>query len=176
MKILLDKSIRIKGVTLTELMISVAIMGLLVSIVGTFMVKGVSFFRLSRARGEIQRDARVSVDLINRNLRQGQALTVNLTRYNSDQPPLSMIEFTHINGTSFRFYQLGDKFYMATMPSGEVTWREKKMADNLRNLAFTYPQSDDSNIVSTSLCFEKATYRGETKALQLSVEKIRIMN
>ncbi|HBU68781.1 MAG TPA: hypothetical protein DEE98_00175 [Elusimicrobia bacterium] len=165
-----------RGVTLVELLISVAILGILSSVIGTFMINGLKFSRLATAKGEIQRDARVCIDLMNRTLRQGQADTVTITRYNSSHPPCSMVEFTHINGKAYRFYQINDKFFMARKDEGSSVWHENKVADNLRNLIFTYPRLDDNSILSVSLCFEKATYEGAAKTLQLSVEKVRIMN
>ena len=52
----------------------------------------------------------------------------------------------------------------------------KKVADDLRYIAFTYPKSDDGYIISISVTFERATYEGATKALQMAVEKVRVMN
>ena len=69
------------GVTLTELMVSLAIVGLLVSIVGTFLMGGIRFYRLTTAKGEIQRDVRNAIDVINRNIRQAEAQSVVISRY-----------------------------------------------------------------------------------------------
>jgi prepilin-type N-terminal cleavage/methylation domain-containing protein len=164
------------GFTLTELMVSIAILGLLSVVIGSFLVNGIRFYRLTTAKGEIQRDVRNSIDLINRTLRQAQGDTVSISRYNSSQPFFSKIEFTHINGDSYRFYQLGSKFYIGKKAAGAASWTDNKMAENLRVLLFAYPRLDDDTIISVSLCFEKATYQGASKVLQLSVEKIRIMN
>lgn len=167
---------RNKGITLTELMITIAILGMLSSIVGVFLVGGLKFVRLSRAKGEIQRDARVCIDLINRNLRQAISTSVTISRYDSNQPPCSMIEFAHINNRNYRFFQKNNNFYISVKEPSAVSWSENKIASNLRNLSYTYPRIDDNSIISVSLCFEKATYEGATKTLQLSVEKVRIMN
>lgn len=165
-----------KGVTLTELLISVAIIGLLSAVVGIFLINIFKFYRLNTAKGEIQRDARACIDLINRNLRQAISSSVTITRYNSNHPPCSMIQFTHIKGDAFRYYQLNNQFYISVCEQGTNTWRTNKISDNIRSVFFTYPDISDPTIVSVSLCFEKSTYQGATKALQLSVEKVRIMN
>ncbi|MHB9155153.1 MAG: PulJ/GspJ family protein [Endomicrobiales bacterium] len=165
-----------RGVTLTELLISIAVLGLLVSLAGTFLIGGIKFSRLSTAKGEIQRDVRSSIDIINRTLRQAQASTVTVTRFNGSQPPCSMIQFTHINGSDYRIYQLNNRFWMGVRPPAGASWNDHMTADNLRVLLFAYPRTDDDSIVSVSVCFEKATYQGASKTLQLSVEKIRIMN
>ena len=69
------------------------------------------------------------------------------------------------------YYQQGNQLFQAR---GGVTG--KMIANNLRYIAFTYPRTDDDTILSISFTFEKATYEGGTKALQMAVEKVRIMN
>lgn len=163
-----------KGITLTELLISVAILGILISIAGTFLLGGIRFFRLSTAKGEIQRDARTCIDLINRNLRQAKASTVTINRFNNAMPPCSAILFADANSIYHYFYQNNDQFWVAKSTGG--AWSFNKVADNLRSLSFAFPHTDDGTLVSVSICFEKATYEDAAKSLQLSVEKVRIMN
>jgi prepilin-type N-terminal cleavage/methylation domain-containing protein len=164
------------GFTLTELMVTTIVIGLLTIVVSSFLIGGLKFYRLSTAKGEIQRNARNTIDIINRNLRQAQGDTITISRYDTSQPFFSKIEFTDINGNKNRFYQLRDKLFVGKKPSGAASWTDNQFADSLRVLTFAYPRTDDDTIVSVSLCFEKATYQGATKALQLSVEKVRIMN
>ncbi len=165
-----------RGFTLIELMIVIAIVGVVSVITTNYMVNITRFFRISQARIEIQRDARRCIDLINRNARQSSASTVIVSRFNSSQPPWSMIEFTDIKGTQWKFYQNGTNFYMSVKKTTDLSFNTQKIAENLRALIFAYPRLDDDTIISISICFEKATYEGHAKALQMSVEKIRIMN
>jgi prepilin-type N-terminal cleavage/methylation domain-containing protein len=163
--------------TLVELIVSLAIISILSAMASGFLIGGIKFFRLTAAKGEIQRDVRQSVDLINRTLRQGQADTVSISRIDSTQPPCSLIQFTSINGSEYHFYQQNNQLFSGSRPApGTGTWQDHLTAGNLRLLSFMYPRTDDESIVSVSLCFEKATYQGSSKTLQLSVEKIRIMN
>ncbi|MBI4397452.1 MAG: prepilin-type N-terminal cleavage/methylation domain-containing protein, partial [Elusimicrobia bacterium] len=60
------------GFTLAELMVVVAIMGIVFGIAPKVLMSTYRFFRLSMARSEIQRDARASLDLMNRRLRQAE--------------------------------------------------------------------------------------------------------
>ena len=159
-----------RGYTLVEIMIGVAILGILGAVVTNLFIGGVRFWRLSIAKSEIQRDARTYLDAIGRTLRQAQASTVTIDRLNSSQPAYSRISFTTIQGKSMAYYQNGIR--LCQLINGSTYY----LADNLRNIYFTFPRTDDADIVSISLCFEKATYTGGTKALHLSVEKIRIMN
>lgn len=163
-----------KGFSLTELMITIAIVGVVMAVGPPLLLNMVRFFRLQIARAEVQRDARTSLDLINRHLRQAAASTV-IVKNRANQPPYSWITFEITKGDgallgSYGVYQEGNYLYFNNRGS-TIT-----LSENLRYLAFTYPKSDNDAIVSISLTFEKATYGGYTKALQLSIEKVRVMN
>lgn len=164
----------IKGFTLTELMITIAIVGVVMAVGPNLLLNMVKFFRLQIARAEVQRDARAALDLINRNLRQATSTTVAV-KNRPNQPPYSWLTFEISKGTGaalgwYGFYQEGSKLQFNNRGSTTT------ISENLRYLAFTYPRSDNAGIVSISMTFEKATYAGYTKALQLSIEKVRIMN
>jgi len=157
-----------RGYTLTEAMLVVAIVGIVFALGPAILIQMTRFFRQTRARIEIQRDARNVLDLINRNLRQAKASTVVVDAAGG-QPPYSRASFTRAQGNALTFYQQGTTLYM-------VSGGTKAISGNLRYLAFTYPRSDDDNIVSVSIAMETGTFESKTKALQLSVEKVRIMN
>lgn len=158
-----------KGVTLVELMITVALVTILASVGGVMFTKINEFFFMSRARTEVQRDARLILGLLNRNLRQGDANSILLTKH-PGQPPYSKISFTKQQGTQMSFYQSDNRLIMT---SGTTN---KTLSENLRYIAFSFPMSDDMGIVSISLTMEKSTYRGQSKAMHLAVEKVRVMN
>jgi len=154
-------------------MITVAIVGIIFTIAPQFFIYATRFFNMNRARIEIQRDARTTLNLINRNLRQAQASTIEIDNA-SGQPPFSRITFTRLtpDGTSeVSFYQQNKEIYQV-VDSG----RPHKLAENLRYLAFTFPKSDDLTLISIATTFERATYEGGTKALHVAVEKVRVMN
>ena len=63
-----------KGYTLAELMLVVAILGILFASGPTLLVQVQNFYLMTNARNEIQRDARASLDTVNRFLRQGKVI------------------------------------------------------------------------------------------------------
>lgn len=156
------------GYSLIEVMVSVAIVGLISSVGPQLLVQVTRFFRQNQARVDIQRDARAVFDLMGRNLRQAQASTITVDQL-SGQPPYSRVSFTKQNGDAIVYYQQGDKLYM-------VDGGTKSICGNLRYVAFTHPRTDDDNLIAVTITLEKATYNLQTKALQLSVEKIRVYN
>lgn len=158
-----------KGYTLTEVMMTVAIVGIVGGMAGPMMMQMTNFWRQTTARNAIQRDVRGSLDIINRFARQAQSDTVVIDA-DSGQPPCSRVTFTSIQGSTVSFYQSGNKLYMSL--AGKVTL----LTDNLAYIAFTYPRTDDITLLSVAITAQSATYRGGKKALQLSIQKVRIMN
>ncbi|OGR53363.1 MAG: hypothetical protein A3I11_05945 [Elusimicrobia bacterium RIFCSPLOWO2_02_FULL_39_32] len=168
------KILESKGFTVPELMITVAIVGIMIVVGATILLNLVRYWRVQVARANVQQNSRSALDLVNRTLRQASASTV-LVSQRTNQPPYSWITFSIDKGTGpalgdYGFYQEGKN--LRYMKDGSTT----TIAENLRYLAFSYPRTDDSGIISVSLTFEEATYSGYTKALQLSIEKVRVMN
>lgn len=162
-----------RGFTLVETIIVVALIGLLAMVAPRMFLSATRYIRMTRAQFEIQRDSKDAMLLINRALRQAKASSVVVSN-EASQPPFSKITFDKFITTStvrtMGFYQQGTTLYEVSQGS------TRPVSSNLRYLAFSYPRTDNSYIVSISLTMEKATYQGRSKALQLAVEKVRIMN
>lgn len=165
------------GITLAELLVSVVIMGFMMLGVSTFFSRGIDFFRVTEAKVSVQRDARHCLETMNRYLRQAKATSVVLKRYNTSQPPYSMVEFKTIKGDTIKYYQNITSLYQEVTNVNGYTHRNL-LSDNLQSLAFAYPQTTDSTLLHISICLVKIPhpYIKGAKALQLSVEKVRIMN
>ena len=158
-----------KGFTLTELMLTVAILGIVGGMAAPLMMQMTNFWRLTTARNTIQRDVRGTLDIINRFARQAQSATLVIDAA-SGQPPCSRVTFTSIQGNAVSLYQSGKNLYMSL--DGRVT----RLTENLAYISFTYPRSDDVTLLSVSITIQAPTYLGGRKALQLSIQKVRIMN
>ncbi|TBR20619.1 type II secretion system protein [bacterium] len=158
-----------RGYTLVELMMVVAIVGTISMIGPRLMVQMQNFYLLTSARGEIQRDARASIEVVNRFLRQAQYRTIIIDSV-SGQGPYSRIRFKHIDGRNFQYRQEGTKLIQA------VDGVETVLTRNLVYIAFTFPRSDYPRLVSVSMTMGKKTYLEQIKELELTVQKIRVMN
>jgi len=158
-----------KGYTLVELMIVVAILGVIATLGPNIFINITRFERLNSAQRETQRGARESLAQINRNIRQANSSTIVVSN-EPDQPPYSSVSFSLADGRSLKYYQSGKTLYVASQGSTTT------LCGNLRHIAFSFPRSDDLKIMSISVTFEKDTYEGGSKALQMAIEKVRIMN
>lgn len=158
-----------KGYTLVEVMMTVAILGIVGGMGAPMMMQMTNFWRQTTARNAIQRDVRTSLDLINRFARQGKSSTLVIDAA-AGQPPCSRVAFTSVQGEPVSFYQTGNKLYMSL--SGRVTL----LTTNLAYIAFTFPRTDDVTLLSVAITAQASTYMGGKKALQLSIQKVRVMN
>ncbi|MBI5573097.1 MAG: hypothetical protein HY919_00910 [Elusimicrobia bacterium] len=158
----------ISGFTIVELMINVVTISIIAGALSALFFKWIQLWYLSSAKAEIQRDARTCVSAVDKHLRQATASSVVIDRYDSNQPPYSRLFFTKA-GQQFIYYQKGQEFY-------EVINSTKTIAKCVRCVQFIYPETADDSIIAMSIAFEKKTYSSQTKALQLSVAKVRIMN
>ncbi|MBN1384648.1 MAG: prepilin-type N-terminal cleavage/methylation domain-containing protein [Elusimicrobia bacterium] len=158
-----------KGFTLTELLMVVAIIGIIVGLGPHLLLSINRVFFLNRANIEVQRDTRNTMSLINRTLRQASANSIVIDQI-AGQPPYSRITFQKIQGNTLRFYQDNNKLVMSN------NGIDRTLATNLRYLAFAFAQSDNLSIVSVSITMERGTYEGLTKALNMEIEKVRVMN
>jgi len=157
------------GYSLTEVLMVVAIVGALASIGPRLMINLQNFYILTTARNEIQRDARTVLDIVNRFMRQAKYRTIVIDSP-SGQGPYSRIRFTHVDDRQFSYYQSGNKLIQ------DVDGQVATLADNLVYLAFTFPRSDFPRLVSVSITMGKTVTRGEKKELELTIQKVRVMN
>lgn len=158
-----------RGYTLVELMMVVAIIGIIAMIGPRMMIQIQDFWLLTRARAEIQRDARTALENITRFLRQAKYRTIIIDTP-SGQGPYSRIRFNHVNGTYCEFRQESDELIQ------HIGGNEKAISKNLVFLSFSFPRSDYPRLVNVSMTMGKSAIRGQRKELQLTVEKVRVMN
>ncbi len=158
-----------RGMTFMELMIVVAILGILALIAPSLVTKSTQLFVLGRTKLELQREARAIMYNVTRELRQAQSSTVVIDQ-GSNQPYYSRIRFTKAQGSNITLRQQG----------GSLIFSEgihvSTMTQNLSYLSFTFPRSDDMTIVSVALTLQQQIYGGALKALHMASEKVRVMN
>lgn len=154
-------------------MIVVAILGIVAMVAAPVMRNLTNFWRQSGARSDIQRDVRVSLDMVNRFLRQAKSGTVQIDQ-KTGQPPYSRLSMSTLDGKRITFWQEGFNLRMS-VSSGTAT-NTTNLSNRVGYLAFTYPRTDDISIISVAVTMQAPTYLGGKKTLQLSIQKVRVMN
>lgn len=158
-----------RGYTMTEMMMVVAIIGILASVGPTLLIGMQNFFLMTSARYEVQRDARSTLDTVNRYLRQAVSSTIVIDTPAS-QGPYSRIRFKHVDGRYMEFRQNGNQLIQ------QIDNRNSTITQNLAYIAFTFPRTDDPSIVSVSITMSKNIQLGRRKVLELTIQKVRVMN
>jgi prepilin-type N-terminal cleavage/methylation domain-containing protein len=169
---------RNRGYTLAELLIASAILAVIFSLGSNLLIKVNTFFKISIAKVEVQRDVRALMELMTREIRDAQASTVSLSRLNASQPPYSYIQFDALPGYRGRFWQDGQKLIMekiALLPGGP-SQPPTVMSKDLRSLMFLYPSTDNPNLLTILITLEKRDGTGRTQSVQLGGETIRLLN
>lgn len=158
-----------RGYTMTEMMMVVAIVGILASVGPTLLIGLQNFFLMTSARYEVQRDARATLDTVNRYLRQAVASTIIIDTPGG-QGPYSRVRFKHVDGRYMEFRQNGNQLIQ------QIENRESTVTQNLAYIAFTFPRTDDPSILSVSITMSKNIQLGRRKVLELTIQKVRVMN
>lgn len=158
-----------RGWTLTELLIVLAILGVVVMIAPTAFTQGTKLFILGRAKLELQREARAALYVMTRELRQAQSNSVVIDQA-TGQPYYSRIQFTKQQGTNVKVEQSGGSLILTEGIDVST------MTKNLAFMSFTFPSSDDMTIISVAVTLQKQIYGTTLKALHMASEKVRVMN
>lgn len=158
-----------RGYSLTEVLVVVAIVGIISSTGALMLIQLQNYYLMTTARNEIQRDARNSLDIMDRFLRQATSSSIVIDTP-SNQGYFSRISFTTVDGRTMKFYQSGNKLIQV------LGTTQSTLSSNLAYIAFCFPETDYPKIVNVSLAMSKNIQQGKKKYLQLSIQDVRIMN
>jgi hypothetical protein len=158
-----------KGWTIAEMAMVAAVIGIVAMIGPQLINQTTKVFVLSKAKLELQREARAAMYLITRELRQAQSNTITIDQLNG-QPYYSRIRFTKIQNVNVSIAQKNNAILL-TIGNDTTT-----LSQNLNYLSFTFPRSDDMTIVSVALTLQEQIYGGLFKALHMASERVRVMN
>ena len=157
------------GFTLIEAMLVIAILGIVSSLGATLFIQVNRYFILSKAQIALQQEARSVMYVMAKELRQAQSANIIISQAGG-QPYYSEITFTEEQGKTVTFLQNGNLLEMVNGSDTQI------LSKDLYYLAFTFPRSDDMNIVSISLTLETAIYQGGEKALHMASENVQVMD
>ena len=167
---------RRSGYSLMEVMMVVAILGIVSSVAAGILLQANRFFIFTKTKGNLSRESRAAMYVITRELRQAQSSSIVIDRSSVKQPFYSRITFTKVGAaTTLSFQQNGTKL-LQVAGNCLVASCQKVLADDLLYFAVTFPQTDDMTIVSVSMTLQENIYQGQTRALHMASEKVQVMN
>jgi prepilin-type N-terminal cleavage/methylation domain-containing protein len=136
-----------RGFTLVEAVITAAISGMLMVVVARLFLGSYTGWLFNYSTMIAQQKSRIFRDSLIKNVRQAQASTVEVSRFNSNQPPRSMLSFTDMQGRNWAFYQFDNEARMGKwVPSGgsrAISSYNTVIPDKLERLIFYYPNAKD---------------------------------
>jgi prepilin-type N-terminal cleavage/methylation domain-containing protein len=174
------------GYTLIEVLVVVAILGIMSGVGANLILQVNRIFIMTRSRSDLQRESRGAMYIVTRELRQAVSSSIVIDRASTAQPFYSRITFTTLAGTTYTFYQNGNLLCEATKATGytiaqgcKVTGvgaNSSQLSNHVGYLAFTFPRSDDLTIMSVSMTLTENIYQGRVKSLHMASEKVQVMN
>lgn len=171
------------GFTLTEMMISVALLGMGIGFVVDLFLQTWQLWKRSYDELAMQRDARMAVGLMARTLREGSPGTVTIDAITGN-PAYSRIAFTDSGGRRWKFWQNGNRIeyygwskmvnasYAITAQSGSTMF----LATDVATLTFIYPNFQDSGLIEVAITCQKTPYARARPIVVQLVERVMIRN
>ncbi|HNW44971.1 MAG TPA: prepilin-type N-terminal cleavage/methylation domain-containing protein [Elusimicrobiales bacterium] len=165
-----------RGVTLMEMMIVAGIITTLFAISAPLLLQANRQFIMIRTKLALQQEARGTMYILTRSLRQAKADSIVISRADASQPFYSKITYTTeqssttLLSNTFTFQQEGSN--LCQILGGQ----RRVLSTSLSYLAFTFPRSDDMSMISVAITLQKNIYEGKTKALHMASEKVHVMN
>jgi prepilin-type N-terminal cleavage/methylation domain-containing protein len=172
---------RSSGHTLFELLVSMAILGILFALGAAFLIYISRFMAINRARLELQRDARASMSSMEFTVHTASATTVEISNVGAN-PIFSQVIFQRVKRDGslgwVTYFQDGQRLrlrFSAAKPTAPFV-PAVTFSPNLESLIFAAPDSSDPKTLTLSMSFQKRTYGDNKKTFQLTAHKIRMMN
>lgn len=162
-----------RGFTFVEVLVTLAIVGILFGVIPQIIMQVVRFYNLSMDRLALQRDARIVTEIVVSNLRKAVSTTVRIDQVDvSTQPPYSRIRFETIKGSTVTVWQENNKLYVT---DSVVSPLPRVVTPYLRYLAFTYVGTMDDSVMSVNLCLEKESFR-KKRIYNVTNDRVLILN
>jgi prepilin-type N-terminal cleavage/methylation domain-containing protein len=156
-----------KGFTLVEMILAALIMSILMTVVARLFLGSFKGWLFNYSALTAQAKARIYRDTIIKRARQAQASTVEISQYNTNVPPRSMLTFTDATGMNWAFLQKDNTVIMGPWYLNSTTGLRElsKTADTtviantaiggkVERLVFYYPDAKDLNNLNFALDLE----------------------
>jgi type II secretory pathway pseudopilin PulG len=174
-----------RGFTLLQLMITVAVMGVLLVVFDKLTVAGLRGWAKSKKGYEVQQSTREAKDQITKALRSAKANTVLISRYRrlssggvqAYQPPCSMVTFVDTQGNSRAIFQDGGSIKYTTW-SGTNPYSLTPNANDLyvrdiaQRFSVYYPNPKDYTQIAFSFAVKTRAWANDERDMELLVTDV----
>jgi len=165
------------GFTMVELMIAVALLGIVLSwIVSLFMI-GWKNWKVNFDTLTAQQGARRAMSIMVQAIREGRTGAVVIDKP-ANGPNFSRITFTDGRWRGWVFYQNGSKL-MGVVPlvQGPNASTTQFLADNVQAVFFTFPSFSDQGLIDVGLTIRKYPFQGANRPVVIQlVERVMLRN
>src|SRR5258708_3298359 len=159
-----------KGFTLIELMIAVAVMGLLALVVGKLVSAGMQYWFETYAQITTQQKVRVARDYVLNNLRYATITSVMISKSNTAEPNSSMVSFVDVYGNTQSYYQQNGDLLVNDWRLGKPSAQTSKLiSHDLQQFSVYYPNQKDFSHIDFSLYVKKWPYNTAQKQIQIQL-------
>lgn len=147
-----------KGFTLVELMIVIAIMGLMAGMVSKLYTHGLRFWMDGYTAFTLQTKVRSARNFLAMNARNASVATVVLTRDTATESPFSKLTFMDVYGNLQSFYQSGNDFKVSVEQPDGTTHTQTLIQGNVQRFFAYYPDFKDAYRMGFSLYVTQVPY------------------
>lgn len=175
---------RCSGITMIEAMITIGIIGFVMSLIVVMTNVGVTAWKRQYTRLKMEQDAQAVMNHLSMNLRQARANSVVISRWNTKMD-YSLISFDRVDAADLRHYyflrtvgtgETASRNLMYSMPSvdgaGVTVWSETILATNVMHLFFTFPNYNNRTQILANATFRRLPFRGKAPVVVQAKEII----
>jgi len=163
------------GFTLIELMIAVALLGVGLAFITNMFLNGWRLWKRSFDELILQRNARDTMAVVTRALREAKPGTVQIGTP-ANGPQFSQITFTTGQNVNWKVWQSNSQIkYFSTTTTGMSTTLLLASSD-VGNLYFVYSSNQDLSLVDVGLTCTKIPYSQARMLVVQLVERVRLRN
>lgn len=158
-----------RGFTLLQLMMTVAVLGILAALTARLLGQVLTTWVTERAGFDMHQNSRQARDLLVTSMRNASISSVVITRADVDEPPLSKVCYVDSRGDSHTVYQQGRRLYFGAYGSSTATVTTSRaiLGDYVERFNVYYPDLKDPSHVAFSLMLRATPLKMSGKHIEL---------
>jgi prepilin-type N-terminal cleavage/methylation domain-containing protein len=158
-----------KGFTLVDLMIVVAIMGLLGALISSLLLTGTKGWLYNVSSFQLKQKIKDSRDIIINDIRYARAYSVAISRSHTAAPAYSMITFVDVTGNARSFFQEEDRLVSSFQRPGESLTRVDMITSDLARFHVIFPDSKDFTKIQIAIGVSRIPFNDAQRPIEIDL-------